>query len=260
MVSQRLRRVDDQVVARRPRRSAPRASRPAAPAARRARRPSPSAVGGRPVRYSQPRPTGGAIVRIDVEGAALSSAPIAVKRGHRAAPAAGWSRCRRGRRSTCSRAPASRSAVTWSTAAPAPQPLGPVDEQRGLLGDRHVERVDVVRRDPGDVGVHRLGGDLDGRAGHLGGDPADRDRGLGDPHGLVGGEHDAGREAPGTAVDHPDGEADVLGVASAVWSTPSRTREVLVADPLEAEVGVVGPELLGPGQGHVAERRGRGGR
>ena len=40
---------------------------------------------------------------------------------------------------------------------------------------------------------------------------------------LVVGQHDAGGEAPGALVDDADGEAEVLGVARASWSTPSRT-------------------------------------
>ena len=48
--------------------------------------------------------------------------------------------------------------------------------------------------------------------------------------------------------------------SSAVWSTPSRTAEVLVPDPLEAEVRVAGPQLLCPARGRPRRARGRGGR
>ena len=60
-------RVDDQVVRARPRRSARASSRRAAPGSAPARRPSPSRC---PVRYSQPRPTGGAMRAHRVELAA----------------------------------------------------------------------------------------------------------------------------------------------------------------------------------------------
>ena len=42
-------------------------------------------------------------------------------------------------------------------------------------------------------------------------------------------------------MDHPDREADVLGVV-APWSWPSRARDGLGAHPLEPEVGVADPE------------------
>ena len=98
-----------------------------------------------------------------------------------------------------------------------------------------------------------------GRRGHLGGDPRDRHRGLGDPHRLVGREHHARGEAPGAAVDDADREAEVLGVAGALQHAVAHA-EVLVADPLEAEVRVAGAELARPLQRGVAERAvGQGG-
>ena len=96
------------------------------------------------------------------------------------------------------------------------QPVGPVDEERRLLGGGHLERVHVVRRDPRDVVVDRLRCDLDGTARHLGRDHRDRDRLLGDADRLLGREHDPRREAPGTAVDDPHREPEVLGVARAL--------------------------------------------
>ena len=95
-------RVDHQVVACRPRRSARRAWRRAARGPRRARRRSPSVPS---VRYSQPRPTGGAIEAIESKIPALVGAHRLEARAA-SAPAAAWSGCRRGRRSTCSPAPA----------------------------------------------------------------------------------------------------------------------------------------------------------
>ena len=132
------------------------------------------------------------------------------------------------------------------------QPLGPVDEQRGLLAGRHLERVDVVARDPRDVVVHRLRGQLDGRRGHRGGDLRHGDRGLRDAARLVVGEDDTGGEAPGAVVHDPDGEAEVLGVARGLEDAVARP-EVLVPVALEPEVGVARAELLGPGQRHVTE-------
>ena len=142
------------------------------------------------------------------------------------------------------------------------QPVGPVDQHRRLVGGRHLERVDVVRRDPGDVVVDGLGGDLHRGGRHAGGHLGDRDRGLGDPARLLGGEHDAGGEAPRAPVDDPDREPEVLGVHGGLQH-PVAGGEVLVADPLEAEVGVGRPELAGPAQrdlAEVSEGQGREGR
>ena len=132
------------------------------------------------------------------------------------------------------------------------QALGPVDQQRGLLRSGYVERVDVVARDPGDVVVHRLGRQLDGRRGHRRGHPRDRHGRLGDATGLVVGQDDAGGEAPGALVDDADGEAEVLGVARGLEDAVAGA-EVLVAVALEPEVRVAGAQLLGAGEGHLAE-------
>ena len=53
-------------------------------------------------------------------------------------------------------------------------------------------------------------------------------------------------------MDHPDREPEVLGVARALEGAVADA-DVLVAHPLEPEVGVAGAELLGPGQGGGAE-------
>ena len=60
-------------------------------------------------------------------------------------------------------------------------------------------------------------------------------------------------EAPGAALDHPDGEPEVLGVAGALQRAVADA-EVLVADPLEPEVRMAGAELARPGQRGIAER------
>ena len=53
-------------------------------------------------------------------------------------------------------------------------------------------------------------------------------------------------------MDHPHREADVVGVEGGL-EHPVADREVLVADPLEAEVRVAGPQLLCPAEGNRAE-------
>ncbi len=137
------------------------------------------------------------------------------------------------------------------------QALGPVPEQRELLRVGHVERIHLVRRDPGDVRVDRLVGQLDrlrvDRAAHLG--HLDRLLGHGD-RGLRG-QVDAGGEAPGAVVHHPDREADVLAVAGRVDPAVAQD-QVLVADPLQPEVGVLGPEIAHPlqrGVRHLPHRQ-----
>ncbi len=53
-------------------------------------------------------------------------------------------------------------------------------------------------------------------------------------------------------MDDPDGEPQVLGVAGVLQDAVAH-RQALVADPLEAEVGVADPELARPCEGGVAE-------
>src|SRR5438445_703240 len=74
---------------------------------------------------------------------------------------------------------------------------GPVFEQRDALQDGDIERIDVVRRNPGDIAVRRLWRELDAL-----GD--DRSRCASDLDGLVDetgcgvcGQLDGGGEAPG---------------------------------------------------------------
>ena len=132
------------------------------------------------------------------------------------------------------------------------EPVGPVDEQGGLVGGRHLERVHVVRRDPRDVVVDRLRCDLDRGRRHLGGDQRDLDGALRHRDRLVGGEDHPGGEPPGAAVDHAHREAEVLTVAGPLEDAVARG-EVLVADPLEAEVGMADTQLPRAGQGGVPE-------
>ena len=140
-----------------------------------------------------------------------------------------------------------------------PQPLGPVDEQRRLLRDRHLERVHVVRRDPGDVGVHRLGGDLHRRAGHLRGHLGHRDRGLRDPpaSSVVSTTPEANPHEPRwiTRTAKPD----VLGVAA---RSGARRRGPRGAGAGSARSGSPRgwPPAPVPGRGRRRRARGRGGR
>ncbi len=53
-------------------------------------------------------------------------------------------------------------------------------------------------------------------------------------------------------MEDPDGEAEVLGVAGALEDAVADP-EVLVAHPLEPEVGVTGPEVGGAGQRDVRQ-------
>ena len=62
------------------------------------------------------------------------------------------------------------------------------------------------------------------------------------------GQRDAGGEAPGAVVDHPDGEAEVLGVLGALEGAVANA-DALVADALEAEVGVGDTEVAAPVRG-----------
>ena len=109
-----------------------------------------------------------------------------------------------------------------------------------------VERVDLVVGDPGGVGVHRLGRQLDPVAVDRGGHLRDGDGLLGQPHGLGRGEDDAGREAPGALVHHPDGEAEVLAVGERLGPRVAQA-DRLRADPLDPEVGVLAAEVAAPG-------------
>ena len=125
---------------------------------------------------------------------------------------------------------------------------GPAGQQRGLLVQRHRERVDLVVGDPLHVAVRRLGGQLHRPQGHRGGHLRGPYGGLRHADRGLPVEHHAGGEPPGAVEDHPDREADVLGVARRPASRPSRTRDRLGADPLEPEVGVADVEVLGPRQ------------
>ena len=133
------------------------------------------------------------------------------------------------------------------------QLLGQLDEQRRLLGVGHAERVDVVVGDPRRRRVHRLGRELDAVAVDRRGDLGDGDRLLGQPHGLGGGEDDAGREAPGALVHHADGEAEVLAVGERLEPGVAQA-DRLGADALDPEVGVLAAQVDRPGQRGVGER------
>ncbi len=126
------------------------------------------------------------------------------------------------------------------------QPAAPLRQQRGLLLVGHREGVDLVRRDPRLLGVHRLSGQLHPLVGaggldHLRGELRHRHRLRGDPGGRVQGQIHSGREAPRTAVHDPDGIPEVGVVRRSrgpgVPEPPGRA-----AHPLEPEVRMLGPE------------------
>ena len=139
------------------------------------------------------------------------------------------------------------------------QPLGPVDQQRRLLRDRHVERVDVVRRDPGDVGVDRLGRDLDRRAGHLRRHLGHRDRGLGDPHAPRRGSAPPRRRTPTSRGGSPAPRTRRRRRPS---RSGARRRGRRGAGAGSARSGSPRgwPPAPGPGRGRPRRARGRGGR
>ena len=225
MVSQRLRRVDHQVVAAGLDASARRASRRAARAARRARRPSRSRV---PVRYSQPRPTGGRDRAHGVEDAGARVAAVA-PRPRGATRTRCWvvvvpgevgvelvlhaPGCTDGR--ACSTpvrreqagGPAGRAARPSRPAAPR------TGRRRRTRPRSHVARTPARRRAR----------------------PASRVIAAATSRGPYGGlghaapassavEHDAGREAPGAVGAPPGPRSRGPRSSAAPWSWPSRTR------------------------------------
>ena len=127
----------------------------------------------------------------------------------------------------------------------AAQQLGPPHEEHGLLRGRHAERVDLVRRHPRDVRVHGLGSQLDGCGGHRRRHAGDPDRRLCQAHRLVHVDHDARREPPRAVGDdahrHP-----AVGVVARALEGSVACLQVLVADPLEPEVGMAHPQLRRP--------------
>ena len=189
-----------------------------------------------------------------VEDAGLLVAAEGLDGAAAAAPAAGWSWCRRGRRRTCSPRPAG----ACRTRAARPRRASSFwvqSESRSTLSvERHRQRVDLVGGHPVDVAVRRLGRELDGTRRHRRGDLRGADRGLGDLDGGRLAEPDAGRESPGAVEDHADREADVLGVRRALQAAVAHLH-VLAADPFEAEVRMADVEVLRPGErglGHPA--------
>ena len=140
------------------------------------------------------------------------------------------------------------------------EPAAPVGKELHLVGRVDAERVDLVRRHPGDVVVDGLVGELDAFGVHARCDSGDLHRLLGDPDRLGRGENDAGGEAPCSVADHPNGEATVFAVVAADQLGVAQG-EVLRAVAFHAEVDVFGTQLTGPrqrGVGEGAERAGLG--
>ncbi len=113
------------------------------------------------------------------------------------------------------------------------------------LGLRNIERVDVVRRHPGHIGVDGLVGQFDPIAAQHRADLRGRDRLVSQSHRTVDRAIDTGREAPGAFVHHPDREPEIFAVAAGI-ELPVPQRERRRADAFEPEVGVLGAQVAGP--------------
>ena len=175
-----------------------------------------------------------------------SSAPIASNAGLRAGPAAGWCGCRRGRRSTCSRCTCSRSArgvVDGRRAAAAggsSRRAAPPSRRRGTSnGSTSYDETQVTSSYTGS------GASSTRRGGHRGRRPArprPPSRRPATASSAVRTTPEAKPQAPSwtTRTAKPRSSASLRPL-----EPPSRTREVLVAHPLEAEVGVGRAELAG---------------
>jgi hypothetical protein len=125
-------------------------------------------------------------------------------------------------------------------------------QQADLVGDVDRPRVDVVRRDPHRVGVHRLVGEGDPLGGQRG-------QGLRDVEGPVRrrgrrlrGEVDVRGEPPHAVAQHPDREPG--GVLVGGHDHPAVAQlEVLCAHAVHAQVGVLRPAPARGVEGGVGE-------
>ena len=124
----------------------------------------------------------------------------------------------------------------------------PLAEQCQLVGHRHAEGVHVVGGHPGHVAVAGLVGQLDALGVHRRGHRGHVHGFFGRAHRRLGGHIDGGREPPGPVAHDPDGQAQLVGVQQGL-QVPVRQADVLAADQLGAEVGVLGAQLAGPLQG-----------
>ncbi len=139
----------------------------------------------------------------------------------------------------------------------AEQSRAPVRQQLGLLGVRHGERIDLVRRDPGPLRVHRLRRQLHPLVGARRSDHPRRQlrhrHGLrGHPRRRVHAQIHPGREPPRPAVHHTHRVPQVRRIRGPrrprVPQPPRRA-----AHPLEPEVGMIGPERPRAGQRRVGQ-------
>ena len=133
----------------------------------------------------------------------------------------------------------------------------PGGEQVRLLlgGDR--ERVHVVGRDPADVAVAGLGGELDPLGVHRRGDLGDLERVPRRVPRRLRREVHRRREPPGPVHDHADREAAVVAVGERLEAAVGQ-RDPLSPHPLHPEVGVVRAEVSGRverGVGQVPQRQ-----
>src|SRR5215472_14875799 len=132
----------------------------------------------------------------------------------------------------------------------------PAGQQRNLFGDRDVERVHVVGRQPGHLAVRGLGCQLDPLGADRSRDPGDVDGVSGGPGGGLGRHVDGRGESPGPVHYDADGQAEVVAVELGLQAAV-RQPDPLPPDPLGPEVRVPGPELPGalqPGVGQLPQR------
>ena len=207
-----------------------------------------------PVRYSQPRPAGGASEPWSRTPPASRSTAVAENDG--AMRTRCWIvECRRGRRRTCTPAPGDarprRGPPRWRAAAAtgrrATRPSPP--------GGR--ERVERVRRDPHDSGVDGLVGALDPLPRQRGEGAGDLDRLLApSPPPRLRGEVDMRGEAPRAVDDHAHREPH-RGLVDDAGHAGVTQVDRLRYDPLDPDVGVLDAQLPGPAQSGVREARER---
>ena len=122
----------------------------------------------------------------------------------------------------------------------------------GLGGLVNVERVHLIGRHPGSVGIDVLIGQLDRsgrqRAGHsCGGYRALRQVSCG-----ICRQRDVGSEAPDTVVDDTNRQAEGLAIGCGFQYMITETA-VGLAQPLHAEFGVSASQLCGLGEGGIAQ-------
>jgi hypothetical protein len=110
-------------------------------------------------------------------------------------------------------------------------------EHRDLVSERHGERVDVIARDPGGVGVDRLGRQLDAIAVQCGQRAGHRHRAACRIRGDFRRQLGVRRETPRAVDDHPNGQAD-LAVDHRGLQLAVAQLDDLVDQPVNSQVGL----------------------